>query len=237
MTDKIYSNEFQQAHRKNSADFTRNRTLTFPRLVSFMLNAINGSIQTELSRFFQVLDDSPVSLVTVSTAAFCKTRKKLSHSAFKDLNNTLVDTFYNSAPVQHWAGLRVLAVDGSVVQLPKSDALLKHFGKARERSFRPAIRMSQLYDIKNKITIDLGIKPHTVSERNMALKHLKHAKKGDVIVYDRGYPAVWFFKYNLINEIDFCSRVTLDSSNKIKEFVASGSISEVSEFPCVEKSL
>jgi hypothetical protein len=85
LTDKIHSNEFLHAHRQNSVDFTRNRTLTFPRLVSFMLNAINGSIQTELSRFFQVLDDSPVSLVTVSTAAFCKARKKLSHSAFKDL--------------------------------------------------------------------------------------------------------------------------------------------------------
>jgi hypothetical protein len=99
-TDKIHSNDFLQAHRKNSVDFTRNRTLTLPRLVSFMLNAINGSIQSELSRFFQVLDDSPVSLVTVSTAAFCKARKKLSHTVFKDLNNTLVDTFHKSTSVQ-----------------------------------------------------------------------------------------------------------------------------------------
>jgi hypothetical protein len=71
----------------------------------------------------------------------------------------------------------------------------------------------------------------------MALKHLKYANKGDVIVYDRGYPAVWFFKHHLANEIDFCSRATLDSSNNIKEFIASRSISEVSEFPCIEKSL
>jgi hypothetical protein len=76
LTGKTHSNAFLQAHRGNSVDFTRNRTLTFPRLVSFMLNAINGSIQSELSRFFQVLDDLPVSLVTVSTAAFCKARKK-----------------------------------------------------------------------------------------------------------------------------------------------------------------
>ena len=237
ITDKIHSNDFLQAHRKNSVDFTRNRTLTFPRLVSFMLNAINGSIQSELSRFFQVLDDSPVSLVTVSTAAFCKARKKLSHTAFKDLNNTLVDTFHKSASVQRWHGLRVLAVDGSVTQLPKSEILLEHFGKARKKSFRPAVRMSQLYDVKNKITIDLEIGSHSTGERNMALKHLKYANKGDIIVYDRGYPAVWFFKHHLANEIDFCSRATLDSSNKITEFIASGSISEVSEFPCIEKSL
>ena len=83
LTNKIHSNEFLQAHRKNPSDFTRNRTLTFPRLVSFMLNAINGSIQNELNRFFQVMDETPISLVKVSTAAFCKARKKISHRAFK----------------------------------------------------------------------------------------------------------------------------------------------------------
>jgi hypothetical protein len=237
LTDKIHSYEFLQAHRNNPTDFTRNRTLTFPCLVSFMLNAINGSIQNELSRFFQVLDASPISLVKVSTAAFCKARMKLSYRAFKELNSTLVDTFYRSPSVNLWHGLRLLAVDGSVTKLPKNKCLLEHFGKARSQSFQPAVRISQLYDVKNKITIDLEVEPHSKGERNMALEHLKHAKKGDVIVYDRGYPAVWFFKYHLAKEIEFCSRATLDSSNIVKAFVTSGSISQNYDFPCVEKSL
>lgn len=187
LTDKIHSIEFLQTHRKNSTDFTRNRTLTFPRLMSFMLNAINGSIQNELCRFFQVLDESPVSLVNVSTAAFCKARKKLSYRAFKELNNPLNHTFYQDSNVKLWHGLRLLAVDGSVTKPPKNKGLLEHFGKARNQSFQPAVRLSQLYDVKNKISIDLAVEPHSTGERNMALEHLKHAKKGDVIVYDRGY--------------------------------------------------
>jgi hypothetical protein len=163
-----------------------------------MLNAINGSIQNELCRFSQVLDDSPVSLVNVSTAAFCKARKKLSYRAFKVLNNTLINTFYQSQQVKLWQGLRLLAVDGSITTLPK-----------------------------NKLTIDLRVEPHSTGERNMALKHLEHAQKVDVIVYDRGYPAVWFFKYHLAKGIEFCTRATLDSSNIIKAFVASGNMSEI----------
>ena len=57
-----------------------------------MLNAINGSIQNELSRFF-ALDEAPVSLVNISTAAFCKARMKFSYSAFKALNRSLNETF------------------------------------------------------------------------------------------------------------------------------------------------
>lgn len=124
ITGKIHSPEFLHAHRKSNTDFTRNRTLTFPRLICFMLNAINGSIQNELCRFFQVIDDSPVSLVSVSTAAFCKARKKLSFRAFISLNNTLIDTFYQSQQVKRWHGLRLLAVDGSVTILPKNEVLL-----------------------------------------------------------------------------------------------------------------
>lgn len=202
-----------------------------------MLNAINGSIQNELSRFFQVIDDSPVSLVSVSTAAFCKARKKLSYRAFKELNETLINTFYQSKQVKRWHGLRLLAVDGSVTALPKNKVLLEHFGKARSHSVQPAVRISQLYDVKNKLTVDLRVEPHSTGERNMALKHLEHAQKGDVIVYDRGYPAVWFFKYHLSKGVDFCTRATIDSSNIIKAFVTSGKMSEIIAFPCTEKSL
>lgn len=236
-TGKIHSTEFLHAHRKSNTDFTRNRTLTFPRLVCFMLNAINGAIQNELCRFFQEIDDSPVSLVSVSTAAFCKARKKLSFRAFISLNNTLIDTFYQSQQVKRWHGLRLLTVDGSVTILPKNEVLLNHFGKARSHSVQPAVRISQLYDVKNKLTIDLRVEPHNTGERNMALKHLDHAQKGDVIVYDRGYPAVWFLKYHLAKDVDFCTRATLDSSNIIKAFVASGKMSEIIAFPCTEKSL
>ena len=85
LNTKIASSEFLSEHRQSEKDFTRKRSLTFPRLITFMLTMVNGSIQSELSRFFQVLDDSPIAINSVTTTAFCKARKKFSHTALKHL--------------------------------------------------------------------------------------------------------------------------------------------------------
>ena len=237
LTSKITSPDFLAQHRQSEKDFTRNRSLTFPRLITFMLNMINGSIQSELSRFFKVIDDSPIAINSVTTAAFCKARKKFSYTAFKALNSCLIDTFYNSSHVRKWNGHRLLAVDGSVTSLPNTSVLLEHFGKARSHAGRPAVRLSQLYDVQNKLTIDLQVDPHTTGERAQAVKHLDCAEKDDLILYDRGYPAVWLFILHQIKNVNFCARVTLDSSNILKAFLRSGKNEETTFLPCVEKSL
>jgi len=236
LTAKIHSTEFLKNHRKKPTDFTRNRTLTFPRLISFMLNALNGSIQAELVRFFNVIDDSYLSTKSVTTAAFCKARLKLSHQAFIELNDDLVQEFYEAATIDKWQGHRLLAVDGSVTQLPSSDELFEHFGKARSHAAMPAVRLSQLYDVKNNITLDLQVQSHATGEREMALKHLNKTQAGDLVVYDRGYPAVWFYKYHILKNVDFCMRI-VKSSNIVKAFLESGKYSDIVDFPCTEKSL
>ena len=161
---------------------------------------------------------------------------KLSHQAFIELNDDLVNEFYESATIDIWQGHRLLAVDGSVTQVPLSDELLKHFGKARSHAAMPAIRLSQLYDVKNNITLDLQVESHSTGEREMALKHLNKTQTGDLVVYDRGYPAVWFYRYHMLKNVDFCMRI-VKGSNVVKAFLESGSYSDVVDFPCTEKSL
>jgi hypothetical protein len=204
--------------------------------MSFMLNALNGSIQAELVWFFNVIDDSYLSAKSVSTAAFCKARMKLSHQAFIELNDDLIHTLYEAATIDKWQGHRLIAVDGSVTQLPISNKLLEHFGKARPHAAMPHVRLSQLYDVKNNITLDLQVESHSTGEREMALKHLNKTQAGDLVVYDRGYPAVWFYKYRRLKNVDFCMR-TVQSSNVLKAFLESGKYSDVVDFPCIEKSL
>jgi len=237
LNDTLFSPEFVGQHRKNKTDFTRKRSLTFPHLIGFMLNMVNGSIQSELSRFFHVIQNKSNCPDTVTSAAFCKARKKISYTAFKSLNNKLVETFYESSLVKRWNGLRLLAVDGSVTKLPNTQELLDHFGKARLHSNRPAARLSQLYDVSNKITVDLEVGLHSTGERDLAVKHLSYAGTGDLVLYDRGYPATWLFILHKQKGIQFCARATLDSSNIIKEFVNSGKNDALVTFPCVEKSL
>jgi hypothetical protein len=67
--------------------------------MSFMLNALNASIQAELVCFFNVIDDSDLSKKSVSTAVFCKARMKLSHKAFIELNDDLVQACDETQPL------------------------------------------------------------------------------------------------------------------------------------------
>lgn len=197
---------------------------------------VNGSLQNELSRFYQVLENSPIAQNDVTAAAFCKARKKFSYTAFKELNTGLIDTFYQSDHVKLWRGHRLLAVDASVTKLPRSKELMSYYGTARSHSTQPACRISQLYDINNKLTVDLQVDPHSTGERNMAIKHLENTRENDVILYDRGYPAVWFFKMHLQRNVHFCARA-LDSSNHLKSFIQSGKREALVSFPCEERSL
>ncbi|PCJ34263.1 MAG: hypothetical protein COA99_14825, partial [Moraxellaceae bacterium] len=202
-----------------------------------MLNIVNGSLQSELNRFFQVVHDCPVALQSVTAAAFCKARKKFSHSAFKSLNQTLVETFYGTAKINRWKGFRLLAVDGSVVKLPESQELFDHFGKARKSSYNPAVRFSQLYDVKNKISIDVQIDSYRVGERDLAVRHLDYAKIDDLVLYDRGYPATWMFTLHKKKGVNFCMRTVVDASNILSSFYYSDDEDIVVSIPCTEKSL
>ena len=147
-----------------------------------MLNMVNGSVHSELSRFFQVIQNKHITSKSVTPAAFCKARKKFSFTAFIELNTCLVETFYKSNVVRRWNGFRLLAVDGSVTRLPNTQELLDHFGKARCHASHPAARLSQLYDVGNKITVDLQVGSHSTGERDLAVKHLECASKGDLVL-------------------------------------------------------
>ena len=84
--------------------------------------------------------------------------------------------------------------------------------------------------------MDLQVDSHSIGKRDMALKHLKKTQTGDLVVYDRGYPAVCFYKYHTLKNIDFCMRI-VKSSNVVKAFIESGKYGDVVNFSCIEKSL
>ena len=78
--NKIYSEIFLKSNRKSAKDFTRERKLTFPKLILFMLNSIKKSLQKELTEFSLLLGNERVKNITSS--AFCQSRMKLNPSAF-----------------------------------------------------------------------------------------------------------------------------------------------------------
>ena len=198
---------------------------------------VNGSIQSELSRFFQILENTFVTLNSVTAAAFCKARKKFSFTAFTALNTNLTTLFYCSAFVQRWNGFRLLAVDGSIVTLPEHWSLFNFFGKTNDHARYPSARLSQLYDVINKLSIDVLTAPFSTGERTLAASHLEHATTRDLILYDRGYPAFWLFALHLQRGIPFCARVSVDFSNLIRNFVTPKHKDAIVIFPVSDASV
>ena len=221
----VHSDEFCTKHKKNPQDFTRDRILTFSNLIFFMMNMNNDSYQAELDRFFQTVNHSEVPEHAIYKGNLSKARKKLKHEAFVDLNDHLVNHFYSNFQHKKWYNFNVISFDGSTVRLPDKPEIKPHFGEWHSpNEDKPCViaRISQMFDVKNKITIDARISPMSAGEREMAAYHLLKLGPNDLALMDRGYPAYWLFRLSLSMETNFCARISHNTWNFTKKFYKSG---------------
>mgnify|MGYP000107874097 CR=1 FL=1 len=216
--------EFIARHRFNPKDFTRQRKLPFHVLVVFLVNLVKGSYQDELDKFFKTLCRFDVAKRVVSKAAFAKARMKLKFEAFVELNLQLITHFEKRFHPKLWFGFRLLAIDGSTTKLPMTDDVAQHFGvwNVRQGAPSPMARISQLFDVLNKMTVDAIIKPKRIGERELAAKHMLNIMPNDLILLDRGYPAWWLFNLILSMEANFCARVSCTKWKVVRKFFHSG---------------
>lgn len=220
----IKSPEFIARHRKNPSDFTRNRKLPFHILIGFLINFVRGSYQDELDNFFKTIFRFDVAKRVVSKVALTKARMKLKFEAFIELNLHLVNYFEKTFSPRTWFGFRLLAIDGSTTRLPMTEAIAEHFGvwNGRQGAPSPMARVSQMFDVLNKISIDALIKPKHLGERELAAQHLLTVMPSDLVLLDRGYPAWWLFKLIVSMDANFCARVSCTKLKAVRKFFRSG---------------
>jgi len=194
---RIFAADFCARHRARAADFTRERLLTFPVLMLFLLQKTTKSIQRHLHSFFHQLWPQQ-SQRTVSGGAWTQARAKLSHTAFIELNReVLLPCFYAPEQAKHrrsWCGHRLLGCDGSLLRLPSHPevfevfgdvAVANHLGDTGTR-YAPA-RLSVFYDLLNRIGLDARLEPVATSEVDLAAAQLVHLEKSDLLIWDRGF--------------------------------------------------
>ena len=97
--------------------FTRDRKLTFPVILSFLLSGVQGAVQSELNTFFADLRNRAESIRKVSAQAFSAARYKISSRVFDEVNRELIAHVEKEISIPRWQGLRVVAGDGTTVQL------------------------------------------------------------------------------------------------------------------------
>jgi len=121
-------------YKSRTSDFTRNRKLPFKLLVLFMLRKLYKSLALEISDFFKELQMSKCFL---SKSAFTQARQKLSPLFFQDLLQTFNHEFYtdNRGRVKQLKSRRILAIDGSTIDLPYSQELAQLYGIRKSKQY------------------------------------------------------------------------------------------------------
>jgi hypothetical protein len=226
---RLNSSDFRVRHRQHPKDFTRQRCLTFNTVVCFLLNLLKRASQDELDEFFKVLNGEEIATRVVTNSAFCQARKKLKYEAFIELNQTQVNYFYAHCTPTLWQGFRLVAVDGSMGDLPNAPEIATHFGVWHPAAGGecPKARFSQMFDPLNRVTLDALIAPKSVGEREAAAQHLAHLQQGDLVLLDRGYPAFWLLALIVAQGAHVCVRFKVAGWRIVEDFLASGRMEQI----------
>lgn len=220
----IFSDVIKERYRMSSTDFTRSRKLPFEQLVLCMLKLLRRSLQMELDSFFKAIGSG---VQSITASGFIQSRRKLNPDLFYDLNALIASEYYkdNDENVTLWKGRRILAVDGSTVELPANEGMKAIYGTHNNQYKVEDVvigRVSVLYDVLNDMVLDGLLRPTAQGEVTLSREHLKHAGGGDLIIMDRAYPCFESAYQMQKDGIDFLFRCKTNFSNVVKAFHLSG---------------
>ena len=200
----ICGSDLKDKSRLNKNDFTRSRKVGFVTLVCMILNMIKKSTQLEIDDFMKKFGADDERYSTYTKQSFSEARQKLSPEAFKILNNGFVQKYYEDNDFKKYKGYRLLAVDGSCIEIPNTEELKKHYGCAGNNNAKHKAARAQsstLYDLENGLVLSSVLDRYDDSERELAMKNidefegLNQGETRDLMLFDRGYPSIEFIMY------------------------------------------
>ena len=140
--------------------------------------------------------DPRVSRATVSEEAYVKARQRLPTRFWLDLLLVLAERFETRhAKALRWRGFRLLALDGTCIDLPNWKALREAYGACRNARGpqRTQARLVMLQFPLVRLPYAYEVTPLSQGETTVALRLLSHVQRDDLVLIDRG-----FFSYGLL---------------------------------------
>jgi Transposase DDE domain len=184
----LLADKTREKYRVSDKDFTRQRVLTFTIVAVSILRGHKFSLQNALNKVFAALGKLRL---TPTNSALCQARQKISPELFVRLHQVARDDFYQlygeDGEVLTWRKHRVLAYDGTNLNLPNTPDLQKAFSIPRNQKGAQGVQAlaGVLYDVRNDIAIGAQLGP-LQAEKNFLLNDLwSGTKPGDLIVMDR----------------------------------------------------
>ena len=204
--------------RRSPTAFTRNRTLTLPRMAALMMSGMCASVQTELDALFSTLGNSGGRTRAVSAQAFSKARRGLSAELFELAQAHLISLAQAHIDSMRWHGLRLVAADGSRLRV----------GTRRGHELRADHYAFALFLPGAELTLHAALHPADGAERQMLFEALDVLlPRTDLLLLDRGYIGNAMVAALAQREIEFCMRVDTRNWKCVSAFARSGEAERV----------
>lgn len=208
--DILESYLFKVGARMFPEDFSRESKLGFVQTCLLIMRGSKRSLQAAIYAF---LHESNSELESYSKQAFSKRRQLIKPEAFLTLFRAITEDFYKNPDFSPkcFRGMHLFAIDGTTYNLPNTSELTEVYGvQTTGGESQTQARSSCLYDVLNKMLIDINMVPIKSSERVLALEHLKYLKDlkpdDNLVLLDRGYPSAELIKYFDNNHINYVMR-------------------------------
>ena len=204
-----------------------------------ILKLIKSSLKDHIKKFYEELyrEDKIVSDVTDS--CLCKARQKVSYTLFQDMSSSLSLNLYRLKKEHRWNGFRLIAIDGSEINLPPSDELLDRFHHHHTSStgaLIPHARLSLLCDVLNKTTLDLQIDSFLIGEYELLMAQLHCVGAGDLFMGDCNYGYFHTIKKIISTGADFCMQLS-PANGIVANFLDSDKHEDVVEWQPTRSSI
>lgn len=151
--------------------------------------------------------------------AFCVARKALPLSFFRELFRRVCIQYQERFPERYlWRGLRLRAIDGSLVELPRCAELLARFPVAHNRRGtprRPQARLVALVDLWAGLSLEYLLVSLKQSEQRAAAVLLRFLRATDLLLADRNFATLDFLALLLERQLPFLIRVQANRYHRV----------------------
>jgi len=194
--------------------FTRQRKLTIEILVMFLLYMPKKTMTVELEKYFEILG-----MASCTKGSYSQRRKLLSHKIFIDMNEKYCNSIYEKLDCKRWKGKKVIAVDGTKLNLFNKKEVVAEFGVQKTKGKDvPMAHVISSYDVLNNICIKSEITGLNRGEGIVALKRVPSYSHDTVVLYDRGFPSFGLIFQQIENKIPFVMRLKKDFNKETIKF-------------------
>jgi hypothetical protein len=192
--------------RTKETAFARKSPLGAKNLIMIILRKICAPLQIEIDRFFDWLNERPV-----TKQALSKARKNLNPEFVRKFADDAAEQLAGDDTMPCYKGMRLIAIDGTDVALENTAELKEAFGCSGPNKNAATALASMAFGPLDHAIYDFRIDRYEKDERELAMMHVERLTElglqGSLLLFDRGYPSAAFIAFLQDRGFHFVMRV------------------------------